>query len=104
MNSNKKTTSLKIKVMNILLEDPVYRDDDQRLVARIIWESMHKKDITAKELLQDMFIHKKHPKPKSIERCSRLLQEKYPGLRGSNWVKRQQKAEQAKINEIPRLV
>ena len=96
-----KAETLKTRVLNILREDIKYADDDQRLVARIIWESMPKKDIMAKELLQDMFIHKKYPKPKSIERCSRLLQENYPGLRGSKWVERQRKSEKARkiINE-----
>ena len=65
---------------------------------------MPKKDIMAKELLQDMFIHKKYPKPKSIERCSRLLQENYPGLRGSKWVERQRKSEKARTIINERLV
>jgi len=99
-----KVNTLKTKVSNILQEDIAYADDDQRLVARIIWDSMSNHDISAKELLQNMFIHKKYPKPKSIERCSRLLQEKYPGLRGKNWVQRQKKSEQAKNNINKRLI
>ena len=99
-----KAETLKTKVLNILREDIKYADDDQGLVARIIWESMPKKDIMAKELLQDMFIHKKYPKPKSIERCSRLLQENYPGLRGSKWVERQRKSEKARTIINERLV
>ena len=63
----KKTETLKTKVLNVLQENIMYADDDQRLVARIIWDSMPKKDITAKELLKDMFINKKYPKPKSID-------------------------------------
>ena len=99
-----KTETLKTKVLNVLKENIMYADDDQRLVARIIWDSMPKKDITAKELLKDMFINKKYPKPKSIERCSRLLQENYPGLRGKNWVQRQKKSEQARQNINERLI
>ena len=38
-------------------------------------------------------------KPKSIERCSRGLQNEYPGLRGNKWVERQAKADEIKTNQ-----
>ena len=92
--------TVKDRVYNLLLNDTEnkYRDDDQRLVARIIWESMEDKTISAQQVLENMFLHKIYPKPKSIERCSRALQNEYPGLRGKKWVDRQKKAEEIKTN------
>jgi len=45
-----------------------------------------------------MFIAKIYPKPKSIERCSRALQNEYVGLRGKKWVDRQAKSEIIRTN------
>ena len=93
--------TIKDRVYQLLLSDTEnkYRDDDQRLVARIIWECLENKDMRAEELLHNMFIAKIYPKPKSIERCSRGLQNEYPGLRGNNWVERQAKADEIKNNQ-----
>ena len=92
--------TVKDRVYNILLNDTEnkYRDDDQRLVARIIWECMEDKHMLAEQLLQMMFITKVFPKPKSIERCSRALQNEYPGLRGKKWVDRQAKSEEIRTD------
>jgi len=93
--------TIKDRVYQLLLKDTdnKYRDDDQRLVARIIWECVEDKTMSARELLHRMFIDKDYPKPKSIERCSRALQNEYVGLRGNNWVERQAKAEEIKNNQ-----
>ena len=92
--------TVKDRVYNLLLNDTEnkYRDDDQRLVGRIIWECIDDKTISAQQVLENMFLHKIYPKPKSIERCSRALQNEYPGLRGKKWVDRQIKSEEIKIN------
>ena len=92
--------TVKDRVYNLLLNDTnnKYRDDDQRLVARIIWECLENKDMRAEELLHNMFIAKIYPKPKSIERCSRALQKEYPGLRGKKWVDRQAKSEEIRTD------
>ena len=92
--------TVKDRVYNLLLNDTenIYRDDDQRLVARIIWECMEDKKMLAEQLLHMMFITKVFPKPKSIERCSRALQKEYPGLRGKKWVDRQIKSEEIRTN------
>jgi len=92
--------TVKERVYNILLNDTdnKYRDDDQRLVARIIWECVEDKKMSARELLHRMFIDKDYPKPKSIERCSRALQNEYVGLRGKKWVDRQAKSEIIRTN------
>ena len=87
--------TVKERVYNILLNDTdnKYRDDDQRLVARIIWVCLEDKDMSAQQMLHNKFIDKIYPKPKSIERCSRALQNEYVGLRGKKWVDRQAKSE-----------
>ena len=92
--------TVKDRVYNLLLNDTDnrYRDDDQRLVARIIWECIEDKNMSAQQLLENMFLHKIYPKPKSIERCSRALQNEYPGLRGKKWVDRQAKSEIIRTN------
>ena len=92
--------TVKDRVYNLLLNDTEnkYRDDDQRLVGRIIWECIDDKTISAQQVLENMFLHKIYPKPKSIERCSRALQKEYPGLRGKKWVDRQIKSEEIKTN------
>ena len=99
-----KAETLKTKVLRYLQEDIKYRDNDQLLVGRIIWDMMPDQNVTAKTILEDMFKYEKYPKPKSIERCSRLLQEKYPGLRGKKWVARQRKADKARTIINERLV
>ena len=50
--------TVKERVYNILLNDTdnKYRDDDQRLVARIIWECLEDKDMSAQQMLHNMFI------------------------------------------------
>ena len=92
--------TVKDRVYKLLLNDTenIYRDDDQRLVARIIWDCMEDKNMLAEQLLYMMFITKVFPKPKSIERCSRALQNEYPGLRGKKWVDRQAKSEIIRTN------
>jgi ASC-1-like (ASCH) protein len=92
--------TVKDRVYNLLLNDTEnkYRDDDQRLVARIIWECIEDKNMSAQQMLHNMFIAKIYPKPKSIERCSRALQNEYPGLRGKKWVDRQIKSEEIRTN------
>ena len=92
--------TVKDRVYNILLNDTDnrYRDDDQRLVGRIIWECIDDKNISGLQVLENMFKHKIYPKPKSIERCSRALQNEYPGLRGKKWVDRQIKSEEIRTN------
>ena len=92
--------TVKDRVYNILVNDTDnrYRDDDQRLVARIIWECMEDKNIPAQQMLHNMFIAKIYPKHKSIERCSRALQNEYPALRGKKWVDRQAKSEIIRTN------
>jgi len=92
--------TVKERVYNILVNDTEnkYRDDDQRLVARIIWECLEDKDMSAQQMLHNMFIAKIYPKPKSIERCSRALQNEYVGLRGKKWVDRQAKSEIIRTN------
>ena len=92
--------TVKERVYNILLNDTdnKYRDDDQRLVGRIIWECIEDKNISGLQVLENMFKHKIYPKPKSIERCSRALQNEYAGLRGKKWVDRQIKSEEIRTN------
>ena len=92
--------TVKDRVYNLLLNDTEnkYRDDDQRLVGRIIWECIDDKTISAQQVLENMFLHKIYPKPKSIERCSRALQKEYPGLRGKKWVDRQAKSEEIRTD------
>ena len=92
--------TVKDRVYNLLLNDTEnkYRDDDQRLVGRIIWECIDDKTISAQQVLENMFLHKIYPKPKSIERCSRALQNEYPGLRGKKLVDRQIKSEEIRTN------
>ena len=96
-------------VFDILSKDTNgrYRDNDQALVARVVWDQWHKLCSNAsreqREAVQSfitmLFIDQNLSKPKSIERCSRGLQNEYPGLRGNKWVERQAKADEIKTNQ-----
>ena len=84
---------MKNAIKKILIENPATRDNAIHL-ASVYYDTLIG-DInlrTAAYLLRAMY-KGEVPSMDTISRCSRLLQEKNPELRGKNWAKRQGKAE-----------
>ena len=83
------------EVHSFLINHPVLRDSDERLMANIwskaILPPHTLETISAKGLLEKLS-EGKLPSYESISRCRRKLQELYPDLRGDKWYKRQSRA------------
>lgn len=73
------------KVFQVLVENPLCRDDDRLLICEIWKREM--KDYPNEDTLQ-MFQIGKLSHPETIRRFRQRTQEKYDGLRGENYEKR----------------
>ena len=84
------------EVHSFLINHPVLRDSDERLMANIwskaILPPHTLETISAKGLLEKL-AEGKLPSYESISRCRRKLQELYPDLRGDKWYKRHKRAD-----------
>lgn len=85
--------------VQILLETyPKLRDNDVRLVASYYYNNISNiNQISAIDFLQIM-VNGNLPSPDTITRARRKLQEKYPELRGVNYVDRQKLEKQVREN------
>ena len=91
------------EVHSFLINHPVLRDSDERLMANIwskaILPPHTLETISAKGLLEKLS-EGKLPSYESISRCRRKLQEECPNLRGEKWYERHKRAETVK-KEMP---
>ena len=89
--------------VQILLETyPKLRDNDVRLVASYYYNNISNiNQISAIDFLQIM-VNGNLPSPDTITRARRKIQEKYPELRGVNYVERQKLEKQVR-QEINKL-
>ena len=93
-------------IKSLLEEKETYRNDHEQLIAAV-WCSILNRNgideysITAKELM-NMFVRKRLPKPASIMRARRAIQQEIPRLRGVSHRIRQdkQKEVRAEVNEL----
>ena len=87
-------------IKSLLEEKETYRNDHEQLIAAV-WESalningIDMNSITGMELM-NMFVGKKLPKPASIMRARRAIQQEIPRLRGVSHKIRQDKQEEVK--------
>ena len=87
-------------IKSLLEEKETYRNDHEQLIAAV-WESVLNiggidiNSITGMELMS-MFVRKKLPKPASIMRARRAIQQEIPSLRGISHKMRQDKQEEVK--------
>jgi len=83
-----------------LIQNSLFRDNDQLLIASI-WSTEMKRagfqprERTAYELL-DLLANNKLPNPESIRRCRQKLQELKPELRGKKYKQRKVLAEETR--------
>ena len=77
----------KDKVEYLLEHNPILRDDDNKLIAKIWWSE--NKNKTAKNFLIG-FGNGKYTSPEAIRRARQKLQEHNPHLRGNLYKKRHQ--------------
>ena len=96
----KKLFSVIDEVESFLIQFPLLRDDDERLMVNIWTKHIGGFDnldnFSAKEVLR-MIAYHKLPSFESISRCRRKLQEQCPNLRGEKWYERHKRA--AKIRK-----
>ena len=85
--------------VKILLETyPKLRDNDVRLVASYYYNNISNiNQMSAIDFLQIM-VNGNLPSPDTITRARRKIQEKYPELRGVNYVERQKLEKQVREN------
>ena len=87
-------------IKSLLEENELYRNDHERLI-EAVWDDVLAKDglsinhMSARELLGKM-TSKKIPKPASIMRARRAIQQEIPRLRGVSHKIRQDKQEKVK--------
>jgi hypothetical protein len=87
---------IKDKVISLLTADAKYREDDNKLIARIWYqESLLLNCSTSVDLLTAL-AKGKLTSPESIRRSRQKVQEEIPGLRGKNYKIRQEEANQFK--------
>jgi hypothetical protein len=85
---------IKDKVISLLTADAKYREDDNKLIARIWYqESLLLNCSTSVDLLTAL-AKGKLTSPESIRRSRQKVQEEIPGLRGKNYKIRQEEANQ----------
>ena len=101
-----KLSQNKTIIKSLLEERELYRNDHESLI-EAVWDDVLAKDglsldhMSARELLRKM-TSKKIPKPASIMRARRAIQQEIPSLRGISHKMRQDKQEEVKaeINEL----
>ena len=86
---------VKDKVEYLLANYPVFRDDDQKLIAKI-WYSESSETILRDFLIN--FGNGKYTSPEAIRRARQKLQEENPNLRGNLYSKRHKNAKKVKHN------
>jgi|19_taG_2_1085344.scaffolds.fasta_scaffold00098_41 hypothetical protein len=90
-------------IKRLLESDPKYRDDYNKLVARVWWIEVNKnKLLTAYEMLNRL-ARKELSHPESIMRARRKVQEEHPHLRGTTYHQRkttEQKQVQTELGYI----
>lgn len=86
---------LKEWVKQKLIKYPKLRDSNERLYYKYLIESGYDTNKSVKQFLQDME-NREIKYLDSIGRASRLIQEKYPNLRGSSWKERKKKSVKVK--------
>ena len=97
----KKLFSVVKEVERFLIEYPLLRDNDERLMANIWYSHIgNLEDVDGKEILY-MLANHKLPSYESISRCRRKIQEKKPHLRGEKWNERHGRAKEIR-REIAR--
>ncbi len=77
------------KVMHYLNNDPVCRDNDNMLIAKVWFDEMsnaQKTEPTVQFLID--FSEGKYSSAESILRCRQKLQQEFPGLRGKSYMAR----------------
>ena len=92
---------IKDKVEYLLTRNPIFRDSDSKLIARI-WASEIKTGTDLNTFLRD-FGNGKHTSAEAIRRARQKLQEKQPHLRGKLYTTRHVVGAVVKhqINNIP---
>jgi len=85
---------VKDKVEYLLKLNPLFRDDDNKLIARI-WLSETKGNVSGRDFLKD-FGNGKYTSPEAIRRARQKLQEQDPTLRGILYSKRHKNATKVK--------
>ena len=89
---------LQERIKELLTINPVCKDDDNKLIANIWWDSLglQAKQLSAYDLLKKL-ADGKMPSADGITRCRRKLQEQNPELRGKMWYKRHKMQEQVML-------
>lgn len=82
-----------------LISNPKLRDSNERLYYEYLKEEGYDVSKNVKSFLKDME-SRKIKYLDSIARASRLVQEKYPHLRGKHWKKRKKKSIEVKAEII----
>ena len=85
-----KITEKYAKVKALLEEKNIYRDDYNALLARVWWDEMYDKNISAVDFLY-LLKAKRISHPESIMRVRRKIQEEHPILRGKTYKQRKTK-------------
>jgi hypothetical protein len=96
MSSLKEMKGIKPRVKWLLQNHPHLRDDDNKLIANV-WNNEIHREATAIELLK-WFAEGKLTSPDSITRVRRKLQEQNPNLRGVKYLKRSSLKEEIRQN------
>lgn len=73
------------RVLKYLNEDPICRDNDDMLCAKVWWDELEDKNLSGAQFLVN-FAEGMHTSPEQIIRCRRKLQEETPGLRGKTYL------------------
>ena len=91
--SDKKQLTKTVKWL--LKNEPETRDNNRKLTMSV-WSINLNRMKRGMEWLALMYVEGKLPEADTITRLSRLIQEKYPELRGKDWDKRHKKQETVK--------
>ena len=89
---------LQDRIKELLTINPVCKDDDNKLIANIWWDSLGREadQMSAYDLLKKL-ADGKMPSADGITRCRRKLQEQNANLRGEMWYKRHNMQEQVML-------
>ena len=85
--------ALKEVIQSLLIKHPHLRDDDNKLLANVWFQSVTPLEEAWMDFLA-IVAKGDLPSPKAISRCRRKLQEMHPVLRGEMWYKRHKMQEQ----------
>ena len=87
---------IKDKVIELLEANPMYRDDDNKLIARIWFNECESYGCQTHTDLLKLLATGKLTFPESIRRSRQKVQEEMPSLRGLKYKARHEEAEEVK--------